>query len=413
MIVTRKYRLKVEKKYNIIKNSIIDITKFYYSNCGVKFLRNKINKNKNVKKTNFGKRIPIIVIGPLPPPMHGMAKNTALIAEELRARYDVTVADTSPGALTRSLGYHLTKITKFARAIVLLILRALSKAPRLYLPADAGLGMYYTIILATLARLTGYRIFIHHRSFAYLDHRRWAMSLLTRCAGAKAIHLLLCPTMSRQFQDLYPHAVRKATVSNAWCIEPAARLPDRPSGVLRLGHLSNLSREKGLSDVLATFRELLARGTAARLVLAGPEATPEAAAMLSSARSEFGASLDYRGPVYGEDKDRFYVDIDVFLFPTRYRDEAQPNVIFEAMASGVPAISYGRGCIAGDLVGSGGVVVPTDGDFTAAALPMLLHWARNENSLLEAKRRALARARTLKDQALSEFRLFVETLSGQ
>ncbi|MCG3024525.1 glycosyltransferase, partial [Escherichia coli] len=44
--------------------------------------------------------------------------------------------------------------------------------------------------------------------------------------------------------------------------------------------------------------------------------------------------VKYFGPVYGEDKTRFLNDLDVFIFPSRYYNEAEPLVVYEAAASG-------------------------------------------------------------------------------
>ena len=80
--------------------------------------------------------------------------------------------------------------------------------------------------------------------------------------------------------------------------------------------------------------------------------------------------LEYRGALYGADKDAFFEAIDVFIFPTRYKNEAQPTVIFEAMSRGVPILSYERGCIKGQ-VGGAGAVFDQKADFSIAVTSCL------------------------------------------
>ncbi len=54
--------------------------------------------------------------------------------------------------------------------------------------------------------------------------------------------------------------------------------------------------------------------------------------------------FDYRGPVYGAEKQKFFRDIHAKVFPTRSLD-AQPLVIMEAFAHGRPVVSFAKGCI--------------------------------------------------------------------
>jgi glycosyltransferase involved in cell wall biosynthesis len=62
------------------------------------------------------------------------------------------------------------------------------------------------------------------------------------------------------------------------------------------------------------------------------------------------------GPNICDIKDRFYERLDLFLFPTRYANEAEPFVTLDALRSGVPVIACDRGAIA-ELLGNGAGVV--------------------------------------------------------
>lgn len=354
----------------------------------------------------------VIVIGPFPPPMHGMANATASMAEQLQSRCNLHIADISPGALARGIFYHLMKAARVCRAAFSLLRYAGAKGATLYIPADAGLGMYYTTLFIILARLFRYRVFVHHHSFAYVDKRVPRMAMLARCAGREAVHIFLCPRMESRYRGYYPSARRHLTLSNAWHIAPAATPPTRPDNFFVLGHLSNLGPEKGLYEVLDTFRALLARNKQAQLVLAGPPTTPETRKRIESAKKEFGDALDYRGPVFGADKDKFYRDIDVFLFPTRYPNEAQPYVVFEAMSQGVPSICYARGCLDGDLSEGGGLAVPVEANFVDVALSYLVDREGNSAGLRDARNRSLARAHTHKAQADAEFQTLVDHIAA-
>ena len=67
--------------------------------------------------------------------------------------------------------------------------------------------------------------------------------------------------------------------------------------------------------------------------------------LVREALKKYPDSINYRGPVHGSNKKEFFNDIHIMLFPSRYKNEAQPLVVFEALSYGVPVICFNRGCI--------------------------------------------------------------------
>jgi glycosyltransferase involved in cell wall biosynthesis len=53
----------------------------------------------------------------------------------------------------------------------------------------------------------------------------------------------------------------------------------------------------------------------------------------------------YWGKKYGQDKDAFFRNADIFVFPTYYPNECFPLVLLEAMQQGLPCISTMEGGI--------------------------------------------------------------------
>jgi len=357
----------------------------------------------------------IVVAGRLPPPIDGMSRVTALVLEQLRQQGRVRVANLSPGYNGRGPLYHMAKASLVLWAALLLWAGAMHNDKRLYIPADAGLGCFYTIFLLAVARLLGYAPFVHHHSFAYLTKRKRRMALLTRVAGRECRHILLCPAMLARFQSMYPAARRGLVLSNAIFSPPAGEPAPvrRHEGALRLGHLSNLCNDKGLDTLFSVLRALLDEGIPAKLVLAGPGLGRMDNAMIAAGLYEFGDAVEYLGPVDGAAKKAFYRAIDVFVFPTRYRNEAQPLVVFEAMAAGVPTLAHARGCVASDLShGLAGHAVPVDENFVRAVLPTLRTWAENREELHRAAADALTRARAAHKQSREGLDRVLALLTG-
>jgi glycosyltransferase involved in cell wall biosynthesis len=159
---------------------------------------------------------------------------------------------------------------------------------------------------------------------------------------------------------------------------------------VRIGLLSNLSAEKGLHEALELAQQSTAANVPLELHLAGPIDDLDRDAV-EDVCSRLPDGPQLWGPVFGEDKDRFFRSIDLFVFPTRYENEAQPLVLLEAMAYGRPVIAFSRGCIEELLTGKEGVLVPVGDDFVGHAIRALRTWQSDHDSWIRACKAARSR----------------------
>ena len=108
-------------------------------------------------------------------------------------------------------------------------------------------------------------------------------------------------------------------------------------------HVSNLSREKGTDQVLEALDELRKRNVACTLTLIGrvrEEAIKEKIKLLQRIHPGFLQYLgeqDQAGVAQALDRSHLMV------FPSTYRNEAEPMVVLEALAHGVPVLVTKRG----------------------------------------------------------------------
>ncbi|MFN8543920.1 MAG: glycosyltransferase family 4 protein [Candidatus Binatia bacterium] len=298
------------------------------------------------------------------------------------------------------------------KAMFVAVVRGLTDRPGFYVSVNANRGMYATAFIAGVGRVLGCPVALHHHSNAYVLDTERRMRFLARCAGPRALHVVVCDVLGEELRCRYPAVERTTALSNIMAVEEISPGPRRSGGRLRLGHLSNLTREKGFFLVLRLFEMLLREGIDVSLVLAGPARQREVSAALTEALRVHGDRIDYRGPVYGRAKAQFYSDIDVFLFPSIYRHETQGIVNLEALGAGVPVIAYGRACIPGDLGHGGGLVVRVDEDFGVRAGELIREWNKDRSQLAEAKAMARGRFLELRSASHRQLEILLAQLAG-
>lgn len=312
----------------------------------------------------------ILVAGPLPPPLNGFSYITQQVAALLSESFEVRCIDISPRFGSRGLAYHASRAWLAMRAFAKLLVGPRREGSAFYIGCDGGLGLAYTIALSMAAGLRGYPLYIHHHSYAYINASRMLMAILLAVTGPQTVHICLCETMASALSRRYGRRLRSAIVANSAFVPTQTTILPRSTGTLRIGLLSNLNNSKGLDVFLDLARRAIASGLDVGAVLAGPATSDQAGEAIARAEAELGPRLDYRGSVHDAAKQQFFRDIDIFVFPTRYVNEAQPTVIFEAFSYGVPVLAVDRGCIR-TQVGASGEVFSQDADFIALALESL------------------------------------------
>lgn len=288
----------------------------------------------------------IWLIGPFPPPLHGQAVYNAAFAAHLREHGELRVLATGDGVGS--------KLAAAARTLFAVLFRVRARDV-VYTSMPGQLGAWLFALIVAALRVRGLRHFVHHHSFRSiaLGPVR-VMRLVVALGGGLQHHILLSPVMRDRFADLYLRGgsdagspvPRARALSNAllFCPERAA-VPARPARAATLGHLSVLTREKGVDAAIALFRRLAPDRPELRLILAGPVADDGLRGEIERAVAEFAGRVEWRGPVSGAAKRDFFRDIDLFLLPTRLIDEAEPLVMMESYAAGVEFMGSARGCI--------------------------------------------------------------------
>jgi len=234
-----------------------------------------------------------------------------------------------------------------------------------YRTASGGLGRLLDIPALLLARMfTSHPPILHHHTISYLQRRDFLTRLVIRAAGTRTAHFVLCERM----QSLVHTEGRTGpafVVSNSALTSPNdpamdTAATDLPVQTLRaglnVGFLGNPIAEKGLDDFLTVASRIGNRHT---WTVAGIR------------RSEVASAPDhveFLGWLDADHRQSFLSQIDVLIFPSRYRYETRPMVIEEALGAGVFVLAYNVGCIPEQLRSSEDGLVLEDLDEIASLL---------------------------------------------
>lgn len=299
----------------------------------------------------------LVFIGLLPPPIDGQRFATLRMQELLARSLTLQSYNVGPANTASIAGRFLLSF----KSMLGLTAARLGGCRQLYFAPYTGNGLWLAAVIQAWARLLGYTTYVHIHSHLHIANYSRAMDTFCTAGGGSVVHICLGEQMAADLVRRYHGAKHAIMLSNAIIFAPIAARPAAIAAAaspFRLGHLSNLTVEKGLDTVLACVPALITRGVPFVIEIAGP-AKGEEKSMLDAALARYPAHLRYLGPLYDQAKDEWFRTLDFFLFPTRYRHESSPLVLFEAMRAGAVPFATDRGCIAAD-VGDAGIVVADD-----------------------------------------------------
>lgn len=328
------------------------------------------------------------MIGPFPPPVHGMAAVNAAVRErleEVEAR-PIVINLAAPN-LDRSLAVRLRRLPRVLHGLCRLAFARCATDAALYMSVSGGFGKIYEALFVVVARLRKMRIFLHHHTYAYLDNRSRVAKLLFEVAGRQAVHVALSPGMAARLRSCY-RVCNVVPISNAVFFPPDRGQIGQVRHSLRtVGFLSNISQEKGIFEFLNLATALLDAGLPVRAKVAGPFQDADTEKRVRARLSDI-PTLEYVGPKFGAEKEAFFAEIDALIFPTH--DEAEPLTLHEAMSHNLPVIAYGRGAIP-EIVGSDcGLVIDPAKPFVAKARRQIEAWLADSQEFGAASTAAAA-----------------------
>ncbi len=288
----------------------------------------------------------VLMIGPHPPAVGGLANNMRLLeGSGLTTRFQLIPFSTAKRRQHvfpnrphwDSLPYLFWHVAKLKLAL-------LQHRPHVvYIKATSDTGFVRDVALMAVCRFFRRPVLchLHGRPMGKLfggdgapvpGFTRWGMSL------AQAT-LVLSPGLARAFGVMFPKqplvVVPNVVETERFRPAEAGATP----GPVRILTVGRLSREKGTWDLLETAKSLVESGREVRFRLCGIGETPgEEAAIREKARTlKLDGVVEFAGVLKGEALVAAYQEADLFYLPTHA--EIFPNVVLEALASGLPVVT--------------------------------------------------------------------------
>src|SRR6266567_514328 len=344
----------------------------------------------------------ILLIGPFPLPVHGFSQATMEIGNLFEAAgYSVARIDLKPvGGPKGPLSSLWVRLRQIAEAIA-----RVRRGADFYLALSGGRRQIVDTLFLLIGRIGGAKLYIHHHSFTYLSRKSRLADLCFRIGGSSATHLVLCATMEATLTRRYGVVRRTEVLSNAALMGDGSPFRQRME-VRTLGFLGALTVDKGILEFLQVAAQLAPAYPELQFRIAGPCKDEEIRGRVNIASEKY-SNLEYVGPVYGDAKNEFLESLDVLLFPSTYRNEAEPFVVWEAQSSGIPVIASQRGCMEEmlRLESHQAAVVPHGQSFVDTAIKTIRSWltdskvyARRSNDVHRGFRTASIAARRHFDQ---------------
>lgn len=334
-------------------------------------------KNSKLKATGFNK--PVVYVGNFRPPITGQKFVNQKLAD-LLIQHGTTL-EVLASLPTRRKDDRFYKIAQICRIIALparmLIARSCGSTHFVY-SLLGGRSRIIDMINVCAARLLGYDINLYHHSSEFSQNRSRIMSVVLAISGRNATHIMASPKMGEDMVDTYGLDANFMFIDNSAYVDQPLTASRQERSPFRLGLLSNLTRSKGLDASIDTLEALLDMGYNCELILAGPAFSEEAKDCVDAAEQKFPKRVQVLGPVSGELKEKFFRDIDVFVFPSTHKHETQSLVVPEAQSFGCPVIVYDHGYVAENIPGNlAECIIPADRTFADQAALLVRSWIDN------------------------------------
>ncbi len=309
----------------------------------------------------------VLFLMQLPPPIHGASvvnkaiKDSDVINDAFESRY----IDISPAKDMSDLGkISPSKIIRFFGIFLNSIFTYLRFRPHLtYLTLSPhGVAFYKDSLILLCIKLFGGKVIVHMHGKGVKETAKKNILLFRyyRFVFNKVSVIHLSNSLFKDLDGIRDPSSKIYELNNGIPDEAFENNYRTVPSIINLIYLSNFVRTKGADTLLKAINCLPIKFQGRfKLKLVGGFPDSEFREELNQIiKPEFKNDIDIVGPLYGVEKNRALQESDVFILPTRFKNECFPLSILEAMSFRLATISTKEGAIP-DIVldGENGFIV--------------------------------------------------------
>lgn len=303
----------------------------------------------------------ILFILHMPPPVHGAAMIGKYIhdSELINSEFDCQYINLATANGLEDIGkFKFNKVFSFWKLLRKIRHQVKVFQPQIvYITPNAKGGPFYKdFVVVMMLKQMGCKVVAHYHNKGVSARQNRPFDHFLYKRFFRGLKIILLSEM------LYPDIRKYVNREDAYICPNG--IPERNGEVVKIEKtvnsiphiffLSNLLIEKGILVLLDALKMLKERGFLFVCDFVGAETAEIDTNRFDEEVRNRGIKdfVVYHGRRYGEEKEVFLKNADVFVFPTYYNNECFPLVLLEAMQNGLPVVTTNEGGIP-DIVEDG------------------------------------------------------------
>lgn len=337
------------------------------------------------------------------PPRHGAAKVGDFIGDSinLQKEYECKFITIKSSDTLSDIGkINLKKIYLVLELYVRVFFALVSFRPKkiYYTSSVNGAAFYRDVFISTLwkiyATIAKIDVF-HHYHTKGIDKfisKSKLNFMLTNFFLKDANLVLLSPLLKKDFDKIKTYKkvlyLPNGIENHLSDIEFESYISEKDFGDIHILYLSNMIKSKGYFAVLELAKKIKNKKYIFHFAGGWQNREDEAEFFNFIEINHLKDMVVFHGFVDGVKKDKLFKQASIFIFPTKYENEAFPLSILEAFSYGIPAVSTNEGSIPSIIDEKSGLVVE-DLDFLSEAVDDALGMFANINTARYCRKRYL------------------------